>query len=260
MKFSESKGCSGAVLHTLRPGSKGNSSSESYWPIHIYRGPHRLWIKASTSIFSFWWDRNILCITPSLYPQSLLLIRQVSHNTCLGEDSPTVWFPCPNIGKKAEHTRSVDKETYLYQSLKAKSHQWSYLNMKLAANKCLVPVLCCGKQILRDSTGVLTGGQCYQKVMNSQRYTHINIYIYILQKGSTWYFKGFFWGGSYTNFKRKKKNIILFRTDWQLSCSCSSPFSHSRNKNCFSNFRLPTSRIVPYHIKDLIHFPLAHFS
>lgn len=35
-KPSESKGCPKAWLHILMPGSKGNSSSESYWPIYLY--------------------------------------------------------------------------------------------------------------------------------------------------------------------------------------------------------------------------------
>lgn len=148
----------------------------------------------------------------------------------------------------------MDKETYLYLSLKAESHQWSYFNMKLAANKCLVAALCCGKQIPRDFTGVLTDGQCHQEVQNSQTGKK-NIFF---NKDPSDILK-FFWGETYTNFKRKEI-MALFRTDWQLSCSCGSPFSQSRSKNWFSNFRLPTSRIVPYHIKDLIHFPLAHFS
>lgn len=151
----------------------------------------------------------------------------------------------------------MDKETYLCLSLKVESHQWSYFNVKLAANKCLVAALCWGKQILRDFTGILTSGQCYQEVCEqpNPREEKKNI----LQKGGIWY-SIVFLGWKLYQFQKKKKITFLFRTDWQLSCSCSSPFSHSRNKNCFSNFRLPTSSIVPYHIKDLIHFPLAHFS
>lgn len=36
--------------------------------------------------------------------------------------------------------------------------------MKLAANKGFVSALSCGKQLLRDFTGILTEGQCYQEV------------------------------------------------------------------------------------------------
>lgn len=143
---------------------------------------------------------------------------------------------------------------YLCLSSKAKSHQWSYFNVKLAANKCLVTALCCGKQILRDwnfnKWTVLSGSLWTAKPQRGEKYS---------SKRRNLILCSFLGGESYTNFKRKKITF-LFRTDWHLSCSCSSPFSHSRNKNCFSNFRLPASSIVPCCIKDLIHFPLAHFS
>lgn len=98
----------GQWLHTLRPGSTGDSLSESFWPIYLYRGPYRLSIKAFPFIFSFQWDRNTLGIASSLCnppcvlhtPQSLPIIREVSHSTSLGEEGSIVRFPWPNIGKK----------------------------------------------------------------------------------------------------------------------------------------------------------------
>lgn len=83
-------------------------------------------------------------------PQSVLIISYISHSTYLGK-----WCPQCGFHAQAEHTGSMEKDMYLKLSLKAGK---SYFNKKWAANKALVAALSCGKQLLRDFTGILTEG------------------------------------------------------------------------------------------------------
>lgn len=149
----------GQWLHTFMPVSKGNSLSESSWPKCLYIVLTDYKLKHPLPFLPFNRIQRPRALHSPRTAQSLVIKSRISHSTYLRERGSTVQLPCPYIGKKQEHTGSTDKETYLYLSLKAQSHQWSYFNMKLAANKGLVSALSCGKPPLRDFTGILTEGQ-----------------------------------------------------------------------------------------------------
>lgn len=170
VKFSEPKGCSRAVVTHSEARLKGQ---QFIWILLAYIPLQRSLqtLKAHTFIFSFLWDRNTLCIASSLCkpscvlptPQSLLTNKRGLSQHLPGRRGLQVWFPWPNIGKK-QNTPEARIRKHMCIYLKAECHQWSYITVKSAANKCIVSALCCGKQILRDFTGILKGGHCYQEV------------------------------------------------------------------------------------------------
>jgi len=139
----------GQCLHTFMLGSKGNSLSECYWPTDLYVVLTDYKLKHLPPFFSFQWNTKTLCITSFLYsPES------TNKNPCLSQHLPGRGGlrsvpSTPICWQKAEHTGSMDKETSLYLSLKAETHQWSYFNTKLAASKGLVAALSCGKRLLK---------------------------------------------------------------------------------------------------------------
>lgn len=61
----------GQWSHAFKPGSKGSSLSESYWPTYLYIVLTDYKLKHLFALFSSQWNTKTLCITSSLYsPES----------------------------------------------------------------------------------------------------------------------------------------------------------------------------------------------